>query len=90
MADLTGRKFEIRGKSPWPVPKGEAPRVRGFAKGFGIAGGALTVAQAPALIEEHGWGGGLWEMFEGMIDPFRVSDSSMSSPCDDNPNACIA
>ncbi|MFJ2094023.1 RHS repeat domain-containing protein [Streptomyces sp. NPDC087901] len=90
MADLTGRKFEIRGKSPWPVPKGEAPHVSGFAKGFGIAGGVLTVAQAPALIEEHGWGGGLWEMFEGIVDPFGVEDSSMSSPCDDNPNACIA
>ncbi|MCX4654737.1 sugar-binding protein [Streptomyces microflavus] len=73
VSGLTGQQFEaVPHKGPQPV--GQPTRLRGFAKGFGIAGGALSVAQAPGYVDEYGAGRGSWELFKVVIDPFGVSD----------------
>ncbi|MEU3394932.1 RHS repeat-associated core domain-containing protein [Streptomyces albidoflavus] len=75
MSHLTGRKFEpVEHRAPRPV--GEPTRLRGYARGFGIAGGVLSVAQAPSYATQYGMKRGAWELFKDVVDPFGVSDGS--------------
>ncbi|MDT9683495.1 RHS repeat-associated core domain-containing protein [Streptomyces sp. TRM76323] len=94
VSDLTGQDFQVHPKdkspNPKPRPQGSPTKLGGFYKSFGIAGGALGIVEAPELIEEHGVKDGLWEVFEGMVDPLGVEDSAFSDPCADNPAACVA
>ncbi|HET6354597.1 RHS repeat-associated core domain-containing protein [Streptomyces sp.] len=93
VSDITGQDFQVHPKdrSPNPRPRqtGTPTKLGGFYKSFGIVGGVLGVAEAPALVQEYGWGVGLWETFEGILDPLGFEDSANSNPCAD-PNACIA
>ncbi|MEU8459167.1 RHS repeat-associated core domain-containing protein [Streptomyces griseoaurantiacus] len=75
MKHLTGRKFEST-KFHGPQPVGEPTRLRGFARGFGIAGGVLSAAQAPAYAEQYGMKRGAWELFKDVVDPLGVSNGS--------------
>ncbi|WP_382054208.1 DNRLRE domain-containing protein [Streptomyces atrovirens] len=71
MASVTGGQFyeDPRGfKAPRLTNKPKMPRI------LGVAGGVLTVGQAPSYVRTYGWGRGAWEMFKDIVDPFGVSD----------------
>ncbi|PWI05638.1 hypothetical protein DIZ27_37995 [Streptomyces sp. NWU339] len=51
-------------------PVGEPTKLRGGYKAFGLTGGVLNAAQAPAYIREYGVLDGLGEMLKDSIDPF--------------------
>ncbi|MBQ0986524.1 hypothetical protein KBZ10_18800 [Streptomyces sp. F63] len=95
MKHLTGQKFEpVQHKGPQPV--GQPTRVRGFARAFGIAGGAVSVAQAPSYTQEYGVKRGAWELFKDVFDPFGLSggqdpyfrEQNGSGVCDPNGPGC--
>ncbi|WP_327249350.1 golvesin C-terminal-like domain-containing protein [Streptomyces sp. NBC_01320] len=70
LEDLTGQKFADLHPLAKQAPVGDAPRLRGGFKAFGVVGGVLSVAQAPSYIEQYGVVDGLTEMFVDSIDPF--------------------
>ncbi|WUU53905.1 RHS repeat-associated core domain-containing protein [Streptomyces althioticus] len=71
MASVTGGQFyeDPRGfKAPRLTNKPKMPRI------LGVAGGVLTIGQAPSYVRTYGWGQGAWEMFKDIVDPFGVAD----------------
>ncbi|MYQ34477.1 hypothetical protein GTW65_26205 [Streptomyces sp. SID4956] len=71
MASVTGGQFyeDPRGfKAPRLTNKPKMPRI------LGVAGGVLTIGQAPSYVRTYGWGQGAWEMFKEIVDPFGVAD----------------
>lgn len=91
--DLTGQQFQpTQYKGPQPV--GQPTRLRGFARTLGVAGGVLSVVQAPAYVEEHGVKGGAWELFKDIVDPLGFEEAAYpdqgggSSVCDPSAGNC--
>jgi RHS repeat-associated protein len=80
LSDVTGQEFKAVGKDPRPKPSGNPTKMRGFYKTFGVAGGALTVAQAPSYVREYGWLEGGWEMFKDSVDPFGFHELTEPQP----------
>ncbi|WP_307134594.1 RHS repeat domain-containing protein [Streptomyces aurantiacus] len=95
--NLTGQDFSPATAKKGPVPVGQPTRLRGFTKTLGVAGGVLSVAQAPSYAQEFGAGRGAWEMFKDIVDPSGSTDSLVdpfvdqgggSSVCDPSSGNC--
>ncbi len=73
LSDLTGREFEKVPNRP-DKPKGDAKRLRGFGKAFGVAGTGATVLSYPVDVWNYGWEEASKSAVDSLLDPFGMHD----------------
>ncbi|WP_406004927.1 sugar-binding protein [Streptomyces sp. NBC_00637] len=86
MSEVTGQKFAIpenlHPKAPQrAVPTGERVKGRGFAKAFGVVGGAASVAQFPVDVYNYGVGEAAKRLSESLTDPLNVVPDGQGAGC---------
>ncbi|MFJ3781963.1 RHS repeat-associated core domain-containing protein [Streptomyces sp. NPDC090093] len=86
MSEVTGQKFAVppnlHPKAPQrAAPSGEAVKGRGFAKGFGVVGGAAGLAQFPVDVYNHGLKEAGKRAAETLTDPLDMTPPGQGADC---------
>ncbi|MFJ6466966.1 RHS repeat-associated core domain-containing protein [Streptomyces sp. NPDC091387] len=86
MSEVTGQKFAIpenlHPKAPQrAAPTGERVQGRGFAKAFGVVGGAASAAQYPMDIYNYGFEEATKKLTESFTDPLDMIPDGQGAGC---------
>lgn len=86
MSEVTGQKFAVpenlHPKAPQrAVPTGERIKGRGFAKAFGVVGGAASAAQFPVDAYNYGFEEATKRLAESLTDPLGVLPEGQGAGC---------
>ncbi|MFI0999795.1 RHS repeat domain-containing protein [Streptomyces galbus] len=86
MSEVTGQKFAVpenlHPKAPQKaVPTGERIKGRGFAKAFGVVGGAASAAQFPVDAYNYGFEEATKRLSESLTDPLGVIPEGQGAGC---------
>jgi hypothetical protein len=63
------------------VPSGEKIKGRGFAKAFGVVGGAVSAAQFPVDAYNYGFEEATKQLSESLTDPLDVVPDGQGAGC---------
>ncbi|MCQ9177474.1 sugar-binding protein [Streptomyces sp. IBSBF 2953] len=86
MSEITGQKFAVPENlhpkaAQRAVPTGERVKGRGFAKAFGVVGGAASVAQFPVDAYNYGFEEATKQLSESLTDPLDVVPAGQGAGC---------
>ncbi|MGC5342385.1 RHS repeat-associated core domain-containing protein [Streptomyces sp. DT171] len=86
MSEVTGQKFAIpenlHPKAPQrAAPTGERVQGRGFAKAFGVVGGAASAAQYPMDVYNYGFEEATKKLTESLTDPLDMIPDGQGAGC---------
>ncbi|MGW1502248.1 hypothetical protein ACWCQW_27420 [Streptomyces mirabilis] len=86
MSEVTGQKFAVPENlhpkaAQRAVPTGEKIKGRGFAKAFGVVGGAASVAQFPVDAYNYGFEEATKQLTESLTDPLDVVPDGQGAGC---------
>ncbi|MGY4744249.1 hypothetical protein [Streptomyces sp. ATMOS53] len=63
------------------MPSGEKIKGRGFAKAFGVVGGAVSAAQFPVDAYNYGFEEATKQLSESLTDPLDVGPDGQGAGC---------